>query len=203
MQVIVMSDNTGYIFGTPIKKIKLNTMCEDRISHTLELIKKYDYTGHDPSQHSSLLDHPLLLDVKREAEKECYEYSKLFNHRIDGVEIVNSWSNILQDTGIPFHVHSNSYLNGSIYLEDNSIITFKNDSQQFFIEPACYDDSINYLDLNIDSGTLLLFPSKLTHGVLKKNINEKRYTIAFNTFPTRKNNASNSIENFIRDPYFL
>ena len=194
--------NINLIFGIPILRVKLYTMCSDRIAQTISLIEGADYSGREPSQHSSVLDHPLLLDVKRECIDYCKQYITSLSHVADGVVITNSWSNCMYDgKDIDLHVHRNSYINGSIYLSKGTPITFVNDQELFFIEPE--SKVSNTLQLDMSPGELLLFPSKVKHGVLQQDGAPPRYSIAFNTFPTRRYDGTNSVDNFIYDPYFL
>lgn len=190
------------IFSTPIFHTKLNTMCDDRIKMTLDLVSNYDYSGREPATHSSIFHHPHLLDVKREIQDLVLGFGKnVFNHLIDGIEITNSWSNnMFNGKSIDTHFHANSYISGSVYLSHGTPITFYDSNELFCIQPKSIE---NEYKISPSPGDIVLFPSKLKHGVHQEENAPTRYSIAFNTFPTRNIDGVNSVDSFVKDPYFL
>jgi len=87
------------------------------------------------------------------------------------------------------HIHSNSFLSGILYLSPSG-------SRTEFKFPGLWSEQFTTLNLvaadnekithsqPTEVGTMVVFPSKLYHGVTPHDLPEPRYTMAFNAFPS-------------------
>ena len=87
------------------------------------------------------------------------------------------------------HTHDNSFLSGILYLSPSG-------SHTRFRFPSLWSDQFTTLNLvsatnekiiheqPTEVGTMVVFPSKLLHGVSPHDLPEPRYTMAFNAFPS-------------------
>jgi len=87
------------------------------------------------------------------------------------------------------HIHSNSFLSGILYLSpSNSCTQFRFPGlwgEQFTTLNlvAANNEKILY-EQPTEVGTMVVFPSKLLHGVTPHDLPAPRYTLAFNAFPS-------------------
>tara|TARA_R110000822_G_scaffold91624_1_gene211153 strand:- start:267 stop:797 length:531 start_codon:yes stop_codon:yes gene_type:complete len=87
------------------------------------------------------------------------------------IAIQSSWGNILQgDNHVEEHDHVGSNISGLLYLTDIGPGTDFPDFKRTIKEEA---------------GKFILFHSHSLHGVKKTNLNEKRYSLAFNLYATK------------------
>ena len=106
--------------------------------------------------------------------------------------ITQSWLNVTkQNEHHVIHNHPNSIISGVYYFTDNSIIIFTSPfanlvSKTISIESEIYN-SWNFANYNEcgqtwNKGTLILFPSYLTHRVPKNKSLDVRVSLSFNVF---------------------
>ena len=104
--------------------------------------------------------------------------------------ITQSWINITTDGQYHHkHSHSNSYLSGVLYIEaeeeNDAIKFFKPYNQYQPIKLTPKDSNIHNSTnwwFSVKKGLIVLFPSYLEHMVEMKQGNNKRISLAFNTF---------------------
>jgi len=148
-------------------------------------------TSGSVTQSQRLLDAPEFSSVKRELEQLCFEYVHTQGHRVQGVQIGNSWGNTLRrNEPIEAHTHTNSYVSGVFYLTDGSPLNFHNPlltEDLFMVRPLVEWQEHNphtwqVLKVPIKEGYAILFPSRLRHHVDPSDT-DYRYSIAFNSMP--------------------
>lgn len=143
-----------------------------------------------------ILDQPQLAGLRKQLQEKVNEYV----HDVLGVNhdlewhITTSWLNKAKTGGYhTLHWHSNSIISGVYYLKVNantgSICFHKDRSHNnLWRDTFCFDFA-KPTEYNTDSAItpkqndLLLFPSILSHSVMKNQSSEDRYSLAFNVFP--------------------
>lgn len=140
-----------------------------------------------------LLDEPEFQELKLWVKEKVREVLASQDYRF-GLRITQSWFNA-SNKGMWHHrhSHSNSFLSGILYLTPSGSHTWFStesiwlkggeDNHFPFMArvPHPYKDVIHKYPTT--PGKLLLFPSTLDHSVDEHDLDEPRYTIAFNTFP--------------------
>jgi uncharacterized protein (TIGR02466 family) len=115
-----------------------------------------------------------------------------YNHEFGELSIIGSWgTRVKKAQHVGSHIHTNAYLCGCVYFEDNSSpITFLDEqySKLFSIFPPNKKnkkDSCSYstCSFRADEGTILIWPSSMRHRVQSNNSDKTRYSIAFNIAP--------------------
>lgn len=164
-------------------------------SKILEVCESLEYISNKgnnfASTNTDILNHPDFLEIKKIVEHELNEYVKNIMHW-DAYEIyiTQSWLNVNPPgTNHHQHYHYNSIVSGVFYLQtvDNDTITFyKDDKPLLSIEPSEFNIwNANSFDVPVKSGMMVIFPSRLMHGVetnQSSNIYDNRISIAVNTF---------------------
>lgn len=113
-------------------------------------------------------------------------YSLSCNHLCEDIKIINSWSNILPNNcPIAVHWHENSYVSGTIHLDDKGTFLVKRPYSRdlFNIDIGLFNEDEAF-EIPSKPGQLILFPSRVRHGVTV-NTSSERYSLAFNTMPTK------------------
>ncbi len=137
-----------------------------------------------------------MSQLKTEIEKHCEHYVRKYLTVKSNAQfyLLNSWSNIHGPGEYSqIHCHANSIISGVYYpifpkksggLYLHKSWNYKNLIDQNIMldfEEYNYITASKYL-LDIEEGTIVMFPSHLDHSVEKNNSNEKRYSIAFNFY---------------------
>ena len=136
----------------------------------------------------NLLENDIYSEIKKEIISCVSDYTKLLKHNVQEVKIVSSWANKLEkQEHIQPHSHSNSYVCGVIHLSDGGDLMLRRpDIADMFTLVSDYEKHDDmFFRVPAFAGQLVLFPSKLIHSVLSHNDNITRYSIAFNTWPTK------------------
>jgi len=84
------------------------------------------------------------------------------------------------------HCHSNSWLSGVYYPQDNNKICFDNKDMGYFLGAPREWNQYNTRNINVSThkNTLLLFPSHLYHRIPSLDLKGvTRYSLAFNVLP--------------------
>lgn len=139
---------------------------------------------------------------KRDEYKECVKWfdscleqvRSLYNYECEKLSITQMWSN-KSEYGNWHHPHTHSYsmVSGIFYVtESNSKTWFskQNHWSRLFdpnmpIARTTKDKQVIY-KFKTTPGKLVLFPSHLYHSVDEHYLNEPRYSLSFNTFPSGK-----------------
>jgi len=180
------------IFPTTIYKDKLNRNFSNQEINYLynEENNLYPNQGNHTSKNTYVLEHPSLLHIKKFIlEKVNYYIFNIINpiNKITPY-ITQSWLNITSEGEYHHnHEHSNSILSGVFYVSADknfdSIRFFKAEYDTIQLPKKEYNlfNSTSWL-FPVETGELILFPSRLEHCVERKNGTNKRISIAFNTF---------------------
>ena len=103
------------------------------------------------------------------------------------IYITQSWFNYnKKETKHHPHSHPNSIISGVFYLDDNQApITFHRENRTINLDLMLNDfnefNSSNY-SISTKKNTLIMFPSKLTHGVQSNESEKERISLSFNTY---------------------
>lgn len=115
------------------------------------------------------------------------------------------WINVMNSGGMqPRHYHANSIVSGIYYvnLPENCMNTrfYKSLASPNFIlqnEIKNYNDyNYQWVDVSVNEGSLILFPSNMEHSVPQSDYDGKRITVAFNALPTKIDSGCYSINLF-------
>jgi uncharacterized protein (TIGR02466 family) len=160
----------------------------------LKHIKNITYRDNINSNKSFLSKSVKLLENKKlKKEKQIFliaiqQYLNVLGYK-QKFKILNSWSTkVEKNYNSQVHVHTNTWLSGVYYTQDNSSIEFiKNWANSSFFNLE-FNNSTNIYsstkwDLKVKKNTLLIFPSELQHKIKKNLLKENRYSIAFNILP--------------------
>jgi uncharacterized protein (TIGR02466 family) len=137
-----------------------------------------------------------MPDLEKEIMKHCENYIRKYLMISDNATFYfqNSWSNIHKPNDYSqIHYHANALLSGVYYpiLPKNSgdIVLCKPNMFCNLFPSAIkvnYDkiDNVNSdsFQLNLEEGSICIFPSQLEHSVQKNKSNEDRYSVAFNLY---------------------
>ena len=152
------------------------------------------YEGNTASENTFLFDSK-LPDLRSFCEEHISEYVRqVIRPKNKSLEfyITQSWLNVTkQNEHHEIHNHPNSIISGVYYFTDNSKIIFNSPftasgSRTISIESEI-NNSWNFANYNEciqtwEKGTLILFPSYLTHRVPKNTSFDVRVSISFNVF---------------------
>ena len=152
------------------------------------------YEGNTASENKFLFDSK-LPDLRSFCEEHISEYVRqVIRPKNKSLEfyITQSWLNVTkQNEHHEIHNHPNSIISGVYYFTDNSKIIFNSPftasgSRTISIESEI-NNSWNFANYNEciqtwEKGTLILFPSYLTHRVPKNTSFDVRVSISFNVF---------------------
>lgn len=183
------------IFPTTIYKTNLDREFSKKEIYLFNKINEKELrpnTGNQASIDSLVLEKKPLKNLK----KELLFYVKDYMQNVlkyEKVEpyITQSWLNTTYENQYHHqHAHPNSFISGVLYIEADpnvdGIEFIKRDSYQM-ISPSTTENNIfnsSGWTFNVSAGQLYLFPSNLTHRVLLKKHNNRRTSLAFNTFLT-------------------
>ena len=136
-----------------------------------------------------------LIDIRNFCEYHLRKYLK----EIEGADtnkvmlrITQSWLNkIKPQEYFEQHHHPNSYLSGVLYISclPNDCINFNNQSYRLynnmeFPKKKNTQWNVDIIQVNVEEGDLILFPSGITHSVnLNDTKDKERISLGFNTFP--------------------
>ena len=178
------------LFSLPLMAMSLDIDNNKLLNH----IKNITYRNNIHSDKCYLSESVKILENKKlKKEKEIFlkaikEYLKLLGYT-QNFKILNSWSTkIKPNYQSQPHVHTNTWISGVYYTQDNSSIRFiKNWANSSFFNLE-FNNSINIYsatrwDLKVKKNTLLIFPSELQHKIQKNTLKYDRYSIAFNVLP--------------------
>ena len=178
------------LFSMPVMALSLEIDNNKLLKH----IKNITYRDNINSDKCYLSESVKILENKKlKKEKEIFlkaikKYLTLLGYT-QGFKILNSWSTkVKQNYQSQPHVHTNTWISGVYYTQDDSSIRFiKNWANSSFFNLE-FNNSTNIYsatkwDLKVKKNTLLIFPSELQHKIKKNTLKEIRYSIAFNVLP--------------------
>lgn len=157
---------------------------------------KMSNTSGKLTNNTYVLDDETLASLKEEIESNIKNYMHEVLEVDDSIVfyITNSWVTLHEhsDYAQP-HTHTNSLISGTLYInipkDDDSLFQFHSpDSHKLFgmFQPKVKNfNSWNSQVCSVkpETGTLILFPSDLSHGTTKMTSEtDNRYCLAFNVF---------------------
>ncbi len=179
------------IFSTPPLMVEKYSGDIKTIQEYAESISYHDNQNSYASDNTFVMNDDVFTDLKIFAEECIREYTlNVFNsdHKF---AITQSWitKNDFGQT-IDIHSHPGSILSGVFYInlpKDSGCIEFNRGKSVFEIQ-INKDCSNPWMSdryrVFAETGYLLLFPSNILHSVKMNNVNQTRYSLAFNSFPT-------------------
>tara|TARA_Y100000592_G_scaffold36312_1_gene57631 strand:+ start:238 stop:849 length:612 start_codon:yes stop_codon:yes gene_type:complete len=178
------------LFSMPLMAMSLD-IDNDKL---LKYIKNITYRSNINSDECYASKSVKILENKKlKKEKEVFlkaikEYLKLLGYT-QGFKILNSWSTkVKPNYESQPHVHTNTWISGVYYTQDNSSIQFLKSWANTSFFNLEFDNSANIYsatkwDVKVKKNTLLIFPSELQHKIKKNLFKEDRYSLAFNILP--------------------
>jgi uncharacterized protein (TIGR02466 family) len=178
------------VFPTVVVKTNISRNFTDEELSCISNLEKINNIYNYKSLDSSVLDKPILKELKHFIDKELEVYFKDVIKTTDNVVpyVTQSWCNwtYLKQSHHQ-HRHQNSFLSGVLYiksLKEKDSIKFTSPVWQTFSFNIKEYNALNSQSMSfaVESGDLLLFPSYLEHSVETKVDNKERISLAFNTF---------------------
>ena len=182
--------NTVELFPTPVCIIKNNNKENKK---ELAFLTKREYlnnTGNQTSVDNYVLNNTKVSGLSKWIRKAVEDYfAEIYRpkHNV-GLTITQSWVNKTPAGGFHHkHAHSNSLVSGVYYLEGSQNDRIYFGKENYMPISVATDDHTPFNSqswwLPAIKGTLILFPSSITHWV--EPVKEKtRYSLSFNTFPS-------------------
>jgi len=185
-------DDLIWLFPTPMYITKYENSFDEECEFIKNLPEnveqKVDSSLIPQTENTFVLEYPELNNIKSFIEKNVDKFVKEILQSTDDFMITQSWVNKAYGGQYhPDHHHPNSVVSGVWYVsvdEDSSPIQFRNIKHS--------DIGLNFKEINpfngtyynqkVSSGTLLLFPSSLPHGVPQNTKKTERISLSFNTW---------------------
>jgi uncharacterized protein (TIGR02466 family) len=180
----------NYIFPMPVAKTPPMyelTEKEKCFLNNQEITKnESNYT----SVNNYILNSEILSDLKKYLEKISNDFfHAVYSPSNDcSVYITQSWVNY-SSKGEHHHKHShpNSFISGVFYIQANNqhdkIWMHRANEEMFFFDTNKFNPfNLANVYFSVNTGETILFPSKIQHSVQPVETNEKRISLAFNTF---------------------
>jgi uncharacterized protein (TIGR02466 family) len=142
-----------------------------------------------------------LEDLKNEINSSCKHFIKSILNMDSDFSIYNSWFTKTKQYGYSSsHTHTNSWLSGCFYPEQNKDfnIKFYNDNSNVFFTAPNNINIYNARDwvVNPQKNQLILFFSNLRHEICQNKSVQDRYSLAFNVLPNGNFGVGDSKVNF-------
>lgn len=176
------------IFPTPVAFFDIGEL-DFRQKHIIDNLQWDNNTGNKISTNRNILDTVDFVSLKTKFYQSLLEYFKKVYDPTCEIKpyITQSWVNYTEKGMFHHkHTHANSFLSGVYYVKadlNKDKIMFHNEEYSLLKFP-----SNSYNEYNselwwfpVSSGTLIIFPSSLMHGVPTVN-DDLRISIGFNTF---------------------
>ena len=175
------------LFPIPIGKFQYDNITQKE----LDFIKKLEYKdnlGNQISVNKDVLESRELKKIKKFIEssvREYFNFTSCPNKELD-IYVHLSWTNITNNGQFHHkHRHPNSFLSGVFYLQtlDDRIYFHREGYSMLSVPPTEFNmyNSITWW-YPAETGTLLIFPSDLTHHVQKVTHDTPRISLSFNTW---------------------
>ena len=180
------------IFPVPIYRAKLKRKFTPQELSLVEEMKTKCVVnaGNITTKDNYILNHPSLITLKKEMDLFIEDYfSKIvLAPKTVFPYITQSWLNYTEmNESHHIHKHVNSYLSGVLYINADKAhdkITFEQDRYDQIKLSTTALNQFNYdaLSLPVESGDVVMFPSRLSHLVTKKKGKNTRISLSFNVF---------------------
>ena len=188
---MIKSEING-IFPIPIYRAKLDRKFTTQELRFVEEIKTKCVVnaGNITSKDNYILNNLSLTTLKKEMALfiEDYFAKIVLAPKTVFPYITQSWLNYTEMNGSHhIHKHVNSYLSGVLYINADKAhdqITFEEDRYDQIKLSTIELNQFNYcaLSLPVESGDVVVFPSRLSHLVTKKKGKNTRISLSFNIF---------------------
>ena len=180
------------IFPIPIYRAKLDRKFTTQELRFVEEIKTKCVVnaGNITSKDNYILNNLSLTTLKKEMALfiEDYFAKIVLAPKTVFPYITQSWLNYTKmNESHHIHKHVNSYLSGVLYINADKAhdqITFEEDRYDQIKLSTIELNQFNYcaLSLPVESGDVVVFPSRLSHLVTKKKGKNTRISLSFNIF---------------------
>lgn len=183
------------IFPTRIFKLRIK---QSLIKKSINLISQYQ-----DSEGLSFLDVTDNNDFNQLHQTVLNKATNIFPESlsIDQWKISAAWVSMQSDKAdhVGFHSHFDSFMSAALYLTgEEMFITFRDNPKeaQTNVDSLCdYSLAIKHsfhqdINISVQSGDLILFPSYLIHKANKNNHPSKRMSIAYNFLPDKKDSPN-------------
>jgi uncharacterized protein (TIGR02466 family) len=180
----------GRLFPVPIGITKLGRPLTDEEDRYL--VGQEFKEGEINSKNSYVLDDPVMSKLKLFILKSADDYLEAVyqpTRRIK-LRLTQSWTNkLMNNQSHQPHSHANSFISGVFYVrarQEFDRINFINIMYRSLVPETRSSTEFNspYVDVTVQVGTLLLFPSSLFHCVNPVKHDGPRISLSFNLFPT-------------------
>ena len=147
--------------------------------------------GNINTKDNYILNRKEFKNIKKFIDKSCQDYLEKIISPKNNIElyITQSWLNYTEENQHHhIHAHPNSIVSGVLYFDcnkENDKIKFTNPVGYQQIKPEIKDFNIWNSEtwwFALETGQLVMFPSSTTHQVEKKQGDNTRISLAFNTF---------------------
>lgn len=147
--------------------------------------------GNETSTDSYVFGNAALADIYKIVKKSLdFYFESVYRPKHDvELKVTQSWFNFTKKGQYHHsHTHDNSFVSGVLYFdadENTDRIYFQNPhKRELKIEPSEFNlyNSPNWW-LPAKSGTLILFPSNISHSVANVETDSTRISLSFNSFP--------------------
>ncbi len=178
------------LFVTPVYKNKIGRSFTAEEISFIDSINSYKQgLGNVNSENKFILSAPAMQNLKKDIEDNIYTYVQEVMKLDHEFYITNSWTNMtMLGQEHQLHNHSNSILSGVVYIKVNDSqpsITFNRLTPPFLLnmKPTEYNmfNSTEWT-IPVEDGDILIFPSSCFHHVKVNETDNRRISIAFNTF---------------------
>jgi uncharacterized protein (TIGR02466 family) len=146
--------------------------------------------GNVHSRDTFVLDRPEFKGIREFIDSAIEDYmDNIVQPKYDTTcYVTQSWLNWTEPGGFHHsHYHPNSFISGVFYInasgDGDKIMFAKEKHDHFDIEPGEYNVyNSNTWWIGVGTGTLILFPSHITHSVPNTESDSTRISLAFNTY---------------------
>ena len=179
------------LFSMPLLAMSLENIDNNKIINFIKTLLYKNTINNKGCYYSKSVK--ILENKKLKIEKQIFlkaikQYLDILGYEQE-FKILNSWSTKVEKNFQSHpHVHTNTWISGVYYTQDNSSIRFiKNWANSSFFNLGFNNAKNIYSsptwDIEAKKNTLLLFPSELQHKIKKNVLKEDRYSIGFNILP--------------------
>lgn len=165
---------------------------------------------HSQSEDSYILERAGMRKLKNYLEAQASDFAQNWLGQAQKLAITQSWTNAnLPNESTHLHHHPNSIVSGVFYIDvgDGGVIRFhkpkppmglfwhyepEQDPELMEKTPYAWE----WVDVKVETGMVLLFPSYLQHSVPANQSNKTRWSLAFNTVPKEFLGHQNNLTEF-------
>ena len=161
-------------------------MREDLVQPVSKILQEVPITeGWDviSTKNDRILDNYVRL--KKAFTDEVQSFLKdIMKYECD-LQMTTSWfTKVNKNEKLHAHDHNNSWYSACFYIQKDCQLKFETRASQIYVKPT-EETLYNSLGVtyNPEPGSILIFPSKTMHLILRHNWDSTRYSLAFNFMP--------------------